>query len=122
MKMNFIQSCKFFLSGHQKDATWMFFIISIKLCVVKKIPDNNAFLRTVVIWYGISFQTVGVTCPDCVPSQDLAYPQPTGCWGVERGQCWKGNLDALPALLSSSQTLISTFVADKYRVKDCEGC
>lgn len=45
MKMDSLQSCKIFLIGDQKDATWRFFIISIMLCIVKKIPDNNNFLR-----------------------------------------------------------------------------
>ena len=30
-----------------------------------------------VIWCGIILQSVGVSCPGCVPSQLLVYPQPT---------------------------------------------
>ena len=37
------------------------------------------------IWSGISLWSVGVSCPGCVPSQDLAHPVPL--W--EGGKCRK---------------------------------
>ena len=53
-----------------------------------------------IIWYRISVWLVWVSCPGYVPSQDLTQPQPA----IEGGQkCWRDSLDAVPALLSSSQ-------------------
>ena len=33
-----------------------------------------------IVWHGISLWSVGVSCPDCFPSQLLVLPQPPRWW------------------------------------------
>ncbi|KAK4811772.1 hypothetical protein QYF61_005340 [Mycteria americana] len=69
----------------------------MKACLSEVEGPDSTFARPVhlktenyVIWYGISLWSVWVTCPDYVPSQDLAHPQP-----VVREECWRDSLDAV---------------------------
>lgn len=41
------------------------------------------------MWYGISFWLIRVSCPGCLPSQDLAHSHPLW-WGegMSEGHCW----------------------------------
>lgn len=44
MEIDSVQSWRILLTGHQKVATWSFFLISVKLCVIKKYPITTLFL------------------------------------------------------------------------------
>lgn len=54
-----------------------------------------------ITWHGTSLWSAWVGCPSCVPSQPLAYPQPT-CWGVKNRE----SLDAVQACSAIDKTLM----------------
>jgi len=69
-------------------------------CLNNESPTTSFLLAFVakrgVIGQGRSLWSVWVNCPGYIPSQPLAHPKLTGLWG-------DNSLDAVPALLSSSQ-------------------
>jgi len=46
MKIDSVQSWRILLTGHLKVATWSFFLISVKLSVIKKEPRINTFWQS----------------------------------------------------------------------------
>lgn len=47
------------------------------------LPSPNIYCWAYIIWHGISFWSVGASCPSCFPSQPLVHPQSTcSCCGV----------------------------------------
>jgi len=52
------------------------------------------------VWYGISLWPICVSCAGCVPSQLLAYSQPTYWWWWGRARN-REDLDTMQALFSN---------------------